>query len=509
MISPIEQRATIGRVMPLGFLLAALIAACLMVAAAPAHAKTFTVDRNDDPDPVYADDCTVNASDCSLRGAIVLANTAAGPDEITVPAGTYTLTRPGGFEDAASTGDLDITGDLTITGAGTRTTSIVGGPEPFDDRILDSHDSVSTTITGITITGGKAGAYEGGGVRSEGDLTLESVIVEDNAAGTGGGIDSRGGDLTLDRVTVKGNTSSGYSGGIYSERGTLNITDSTVSGNSAAELLGGVSHYRGLANITNSTISGNRAALSGGGVTAASATINIRNSTIASNKSGGLGGGIMTGGPSSTVLVKNTIVAGNSVGNCGTAQFGGAISSQGNNISSDDSCRFTRATDKRNTNPKLGPLANNGGPTDTHALLAGSPAVDAGANSACPSRDQRGVVRKDGDANGTVTCDIGAFEAAANTKPTISALKPAPGSRTRDNTPLIGAKVSDSQTNLARANIKLFVDGKVRSFSYNASTDRLVHQSTKLKVGTHKVRIMATDSHGASSTKIWGFQVIK
>jgi hypothetical protein len=171
-------------------------------------------------------------------------------------------------------------------------------------------------------------------------------------------------------------------------------------------LIGGVSHLSGLANITNSTISGNKAALSGGGVVAASASINVRNSTIASNKSGGLGGGIMTAGPGSTVLVKNTIVAGNSIVNCADfGQLGGAIFSQGNNISSDDSCDFTEATDKQNTNPRLGPLQNNGGPTDTRAILAGSPAIDAGTNVDCPATDQRGVARPQG-----TRCDIGAFE---------------------------------------------------------------------------------------------------
>jgi hypothetical protein len=176
-------------------------------------------------------------------------------------------------------------------------------------------------------------------------------------------------------------------------------------------LIGGVSHFSGLANITNSTISGNKAALSGGGVVAASASINVRNSTIASNKSGGLGGGIMTAGPGSTVLVKNTIVAGNSIVNCGDfGQLGGVIFSQGNNISSDDSCDFTKSTDKQNTNPLLGPLQDNGGPTDTRALLPGSPAVDAANATACPQRDQRGTLRKDGDKNGSVVCDLGSFE---------------------------------------------------------------------------------------------------
>jgi hypothetical protein len=314
-----------------------------------------------------------------LRGAIVTANAATGTDTITVPEGTYTLTRAGAHEDAASTGDLDVTGDLTLTGAGARTTSVAGGPAPFDDRIFDNGLGAKTTITGLTITGGKPGGYEGGGVRNEGDLTL-------------------------DGVAVKGNTSD-YSGGIYSENGALNITDSTVSGTTSGEYVGGVTHYSGPADITNSTISGNKAATFGGGVLAATASINVRNSTIASNESGGLGGGILTAGPGSSVVVKNTIVSGNSIVNCGDiGQFGGVIASQGNNISSDGSCSFNQPTDKRNTNPKLGPLQDNGGPTDTHALLKGSPAIDAGGKP-FPPKDQRGVKRPQGKRS-----DIGAYE---------------------------------------------------------------------------------------------------
>ena len=208
--------------------------------------------------------------------------------------------------------------------------------------------------------------------------------------------------------------------------------------------------------------------------------------------------------------MKNTIVAANTLDNCDTEQItGGIISSQGNNISTDDSCNFTKPTDKQNTNPRLGPLQNNGGPTDTRALLAGSPAVDAGANTACTPRDQRGVARKDGDANGTVICDIGAFEAATNTKPMISALKPAPGSKTRDRTPLISAKVSDSQTNLVKANIKLFVDGKAKPFSYSRATDKLTHTSAKLSLGKHRVRVVATDSSKAVSAKAWSLTVVR
>jgi hypothetical protein len=131
MTASIRNRATTGRIMALGLL---LVAACLLLAARPAHAATFAVDRNDDPDPTTANACTAAPNDCSLRGAIVAANAADGPDDITLPADDYALTRAGADEDAASTGDLDVTGDLTLTGAGARTTSVAGAVRRPDLR---------------------------------------------------------------------------------------------------------------------------------------------------------------------------------------------------------------------------------------------------------------------------------------------------------------------------------------------------------------------------------------
>jgi hypothetical protein len=127
---------------------------------------------------------------------------------------------------------------LTITGAGARTTSVAGGPPPFEERIFENRPDLSLTITGLTITGGKA--TDAGGVWNRGDLTLDRVAVTGNTALAAGG---------------------GFAGGIFSQDGTLNLTDSTVSGNTAtgnsatgpAGLIGGVAQLRGTANITNST----------------------------------------------------------------------------------------------------------------------------------------------------------------------------------------------------------------------------------------------------------------
>ena len=108
-----------------------------------------------------------------------------------------------------------------------------------------------------------------------------------------------------------------------------------------------------------------------------------------------------------SLQMTNTIVAGNTAGACS-----GAATSLGNNLDDDGSCALTAAGDLSGVNPLLSPLADNGGATPTHALMAGSPAIDAGSNAACPTIDQRGVTRPaDGDADGALVCDIGAYEA--------------------------------------------------------------------------------------------------
>lgn len=278
--------------------------------ALPAQAQsspssiTFTVDTEDDDASATA--CTTSADDdCSLRGAIIKANTTAEADVIDVPAGTYTLTIPEADPKDATVGDLDITGPTTINGAGARTTIVQGGAAPFNDRIFEN--SATTTISGLTVTGGKAAGLSGGG------------ILNNNNA------------LTLDEVAVSANTAADV-GGVFGIGGTLTITDSTVSGNSARQNAEGIGQADGTANITNSTISGNQAAGFSGGVAMQGAgTMNIQSSTIAFNTSTQPGGGILTSaaGGTPTVNVKNTIVSNNTTTNCSTtAPLDGTITSQ-------------------------------------------------------------------------------------------------------------------------------------------------------------------------------------
>lgn len=369
--------------------LAAVVLASLV--AKPALAGT-TITVNSTDDEYNAD------GDCSLREALHAANTntardacragGTGTDTINVPRGTYvtatdTTDAPG--EQDATVGDLDITSPTIINGAGARQTTVAGIP-PFDDQIFENGETTST-IRGLGITGGNGFVA--------------------------GGVENNTGTLTLDQVAIYGNVSSFGGGGVASYANssvdTLTIRDSTVWANHANDSNGGVSQQDGTAYIINSTISGNH----GHGVTANDFDsgdgekhfMYIQSSTIANNNIGNPpqeGVGIRAEGLEMEVYVKNTIVSNNDTKNCDF--FGGKIISQGNNIDSADTCGFAKSTDKRNTDPRLGPLENNGGPTDTRALQKGSPAINAGGKSFL-GRDQRGVKRPQGNRS-----DIGAYE---------------------------------------------------------------------------------------------------
>jgi len=254
------------------------------------------------------------------------------------------------------------TGTLTVAGS-----TVSGNTKPGGGSgILAVGVATTTTVTNSTITGNSAGLATGGGIAaSGGSLTLTNSTVANNTAGSaGGGILAIGGaTTTLTNVTVRGNTvtgAGGVGGGIAVAGGSLALTNGTISGNSA----------------------------SGGGST---------------------GGGLFSAG-GAAVTIRNTIVAGNSA-SAGADCGGVGITSAGHNIDGGTTCAFGQPGDQINTDPDLGPLQDNGGPTATQALLAGSPAIDAGDNTGCPGTDQRGVPRPlDTQTAGVAVCDIGAFE---------------------------------------------------------------------------------------------------
>lgn len=378
-----------------------MIASGILLGALPALAATFTVTKTADTNDGTCD------SDCSLREAIGAANSAGGADDITLPAGFYNLEIGGSGEDLNDTGDLDITEDLEIQGDGVDVTIIDAAS---GDRIFDVLSGV-VQIADLTVQGGKIAGEPGGGIRNADELTLTRVVVSRNDGDGGGGVSSSGGTLVVEDSTIIRNRADSPGAGIGIVSGTATISGSTVQENRTNNADGAGMSNSGTTQIVNSTISGNRTNgnSDGGGISNIAGSLTLTNVTISGNGGGGasVGGGIHIGG--GTVDVTNSIVAENSDENCS-----GAVTTSSYNVDDDGTCGFVGTGDQSNVaDARLASLEDNGGPTATHALLAVSPAIDAG-DTACPSTDQRGEPCADGDGDTVVTRDVGAYERAAS-----------------------------------------------------------------------------------------------
>jgi hypothetical protein len=251
-------------------------------------------------------------------------------------------------------------------------------------------------------------SINGGGIDTTGVLTVtDSTFVSNTVGFRGGGINNYVGTMTIAGSSFISNTANLYGGGLANDGGPTTVGGSTFYDNYTANYGGAVENTGSLA-LTNSTVSGNRAKINGGGLYwSTPGTFSLLNNTLVNNSAGTQGGNIYAGGSSNSAIgLKNTIVAAGSPNNCDNH-----ILSQGYNLESANSCGVGATGDLVNTDPRLGPLQNNGGATWTHALLAGSPAIDHGTNSGCPAVDQRGVSRPiDGNHDGSAVCDIGAVE---------------------------------------------------------------------------------------------------
>lgn len=259
-----------------------------------------------------------------------------------------------------------------------------------------------------------------------GNVTISGLRISDGFAdGAGGGVLVDGGNLTLNNCLLNGNDAESGGGAIVFTGSTLTITNSTISGNSSAVEGGGVSNRSGTLVLTNSTIIGNTAPDGGGVSVDNGGTATILNSTITGNgvsspQTGDVGGLRIVSG--STVNLKNTLVADNIGSPTAPTDIGGTVNSQGNNLIENLTGAMINGTTTGNitgVDPQLDVLANNGGTTPTQALMAGSPAIDAGNNTGAPVTDQRGVARPQ-----NTTVDIGAYESGvpitSNSTPTGS-----------------------------------------------------------------------------------------
>jgi hypothetical protein len=413
--------------------------------------QVFTVDTNTD-----ISDGDISSGNFSLREAIDLANVGSGHDTILFDASLVGQTISlGGTQ-------LAIENDLTIDGLGAEQLAVSGNNA---SRVFSVGTGVTVEISGLTITGGNAGASggnarasSGGGIDNRGTLTISRSTISDNTAAYrgggvynygsgsaltiidstisanatvgdngqgGGGIKFYGSTVTITNSTVSGNTAVRFGGGISNSGGDLTIIGSTLANNSANETGGGI-HLtsEAVATITNSTLSGNTGKRGGAIGIRLGGSLRLINSTLTGNSAGYTGGGIHNAGATTPVELANTLVANNhNNGSPNTPDISGEFTSHGNNLIGFDGSAtgFTNGangdlvgTGDAPIDPLLGPLANNGGQTRTHALLEGSPAINAARDSLAvdPSgsplaTDQRGPGF---DRNVSGSVDIGAFE---------------------------------------------------------------------------------------------------
>ena len=302
-------------------------------------------------------------------------------------------------------------GTTTISGARftSNTSNSHGGAIGSYGSLILSNSSFSANISDAN----------GGAIDMGGQATVSTSNFDSNIAGyRGGGINTYGGTLIVSTSTFRGNSASIWGGGIASDASNTTINSSTLSGNTTPGVGGGIEISGvGSVSLTNSTLHGNSASGNGGGIAwdwasdPLPATLTLLNTTIAFN-SGAAGGSIYAGGTATSLVhLTNTIINNGSPNNCNAA-----LGTLGHNLENTNTCGFNASGDLINTAPKLAALQNYGGLTQTRALQAGSPAINAGTNSGCPATDQRGKPRPVG-----ASCDIGAFETQANT-PTLTDL---------------------------------------------------------------------------------------
>lgn len=327
------------------------------------------------------------------------------------------------------------TGTLTLVESSVSGSSAhFGGGVANRDGTLTLIDSrvTSSVAQGCRGTGAVV-CSGGGGIWNSGALTMMNSTVSDSSADWGGGIYSRGAP-TLTDSTVSGN-SAGFDGGGLLNFGILTLINTTVADNAAGQSGGGVANQApGAIEVSGSTLSGNGAAAAGGGMYNATGAVAYLLNTTTSGNDANTGGGVYTSGAltlTSSTVADNTAPSGSAIYDPGTSEAtprsitstlivgdcaGSPLDSGGYNIESPAStCGLDQATDQpAQADVGLGPLRENGGPTETHALLDGSIAIDQIPDSDCVdaanqplTTDQRGEPRPGGTSS---ACDVGAFE---------------------------------------------------------------------------------------------------
>ena len=438
--------------------------------------RDLTVNSHTDSIDITPGDglCADSEGMCSLRAAIMEANSSHREMKIQLPDGTYTLEIPGANEDEALSGDLDIIQSMNIRGSGSERTVIQAGTSPAAgiDRVfhiqgLNVEEPIRVRLQDIAIQFGQAPTglqfpeNSGGGILIEGytATSIKNTIISQNSSpdpqGQGGGIlacgadcsEDQEGEFILENSRIIQNTAAGTGGGLalrnlenfeirncsilenisLNDGGGIAISEiddksailgSTIA-NNQAQFGGGIIIQLSEIFLANSTVSHNSAENDAAGIFTQEATLTILYVTIANNKSNSTAGGIYV--KNAQVEIGSSILAGNSA-EVGPDCFDeNDLDSLGFNLVQDDnSCSsvFDNEGDLQGVDPLLAPLADNGGPTLTHALDISSPGahiIPIGTNQcgADINNDQRGKSRP-GNFDPSDFCEMGAWEAQSD-----------------------------------------------------------------------------------------------
>jgi hypothetical protein len=357
---------------------------------------------------------TLTPDPCSVAYLITAINdanaTPATEDAIDLSPGcVYELASVDNYTDG-SNGLPSVISSIVINGNGaTILRSLASGTPAF--RIFHVSNMGMLTLNDLTLhnglahsaTTGEIAHNAGGGIYNDNRISLYGVVIDDNHAKYGGGIyNTMANGMSINTSTFQNNGADvenvpGERGGAIYSLSSTTITQSTFYNNTATETGGAIENgVNGRLAISNSTFSGNSTAMLGGSAILNSGEIIVMAFTTITNNVGGVPGVALLSGPD-TIEIRNSIIANNTGGDC---SYPASSSILWENLDSDGTCTGFTITD----DPGLGPLANNGGPTHTHALAPNSPARDAAVGD-CLAMDQRGEPRPHGSA-----CDLGAYE---------------------------------------------------------------------------------------------------
>jgi CSLREA domain-containing protein len=393
----------------------------------------------------------------SLRQALNLANSFGTADTITFSTlfdtpQTITLTAgPLSLSDKATT---------TIDGPGAKLLTLSGGGR---SRVFVI-EGASAALEGLTISGGSAGDDGGGLFNNDGTLGLSDATITGNVAAIdGGGVYTFSGTTSLTNCTLSGNSAGDTGGGLFnSPGGATSLTNCTLSGNSARYIAGGLLN-QGTATLTNCTLSGNNAARDGGGLfNGEGGTATLTNCTVSGNSASGQGGGLFNNGGTTYLTLTNCTVSGNSAPdgggllNYGTATLTNTIVA--GNTSVDLSGPISGSNNLIGGDLLLAPLGDYGGPTQTIALLPGSPAIGKGIIADYPGTSTPITTDQRGKKLDSPSPDIGAFQSQGFT------LAPLDGSNPQST--MAGAAFANPLAVTVTANDPLEpVDGGVVNFA--------------------------------------------